>query len=173
MLEGKNVNLTVVEKEDLQFFKEWLNDPKFTGECESQETVADLEKSYSRLGSQWFFIQKKNGTKIGWAAKYLEGALITIGYGVVPEQRGKGYATEAAAILVDYLFLTKDTVRIQADTSTENLASQRVLEKIGFQKEGIIRKHYFSSGKWRDSHLYSILRKEWKEPRILAKTASS
>ncbi len=168
MLEGKNVNLRVVEKEDLPLFAEWLNDPKFTGEYESQETIADLEKSY-RPGSQWFFIEKKDGTKIGWTAKYLEGQRTTIGYGVAPSERSKGYATEAATIIVDYLFLTKDIVRIQADTSTENLASQKVLEKVGFQKEGIIRKHYFSSGKWRDSYLYSILREEWKEPRILTK----
>jgi RimJ/RimL family protein N-acetyltransferase len=162
LLEGKNVNLTVVEKEELPLFQEWLNDPKFIGEYGSQETITDLEKSYSRPGSQWFFIEKKNGTKIGWTAKYLEGELITIGYGVVPNERGKGYATEAATIIVDYLFLTKDIIRIQADTSTENLPSQKVLEKVGFQKEGIIRKHYFSSGKWRDSYLYSILREDGK-----------
>jgi ribosomal-protein-alanine N-acetyltransferase len=172
LLEGKNVNLSVVEKEDLKLFKKWLNDPKFTDEIESQETVEDLEKSYARSGSQWFFIEKKDGTRIGWAAKYLEGELTTIGYGVVPAERGKGYATETATIIVDYLFLSKDIVRVQADTSTENSASQRVLEKVGFQKEGIIRKHYFSSGKRRDSYLYSILRDEWKESKILAKTTS-
>lgn len=146
-----------------------MNDPAFTGEYESQETVSDLEKSYTRSGSQWFFIENKDGIKIGWAAKYLEGELNTIGYRVVPKERGKGYATETATIIVEYFFLTKDIVRIQADTSTENLASQKLLEKVGFQKEGIIRKHYFSSGKWRDSHLYSIWREEWKKPKILTK----
>jgi len=134
---------------------DWLNDPKFMGEYESQETVADLQKSFSRPGSQWFFVMKKDGSRIGWAAQYFEGS------------RGKGYATEAATIIVDYLFLTKNIVRIQADTSTVNLASQRVLEKVGFRKEGIVRNHFFSSGKWRDSNLCSILREEWKEPKIL------
>ena len=172
MLEGKTVNLRVVEKEDLPLFAEWLNDPKFIGEYESQETVADLEKSYSRSGSQWFFIEKKDGTKIGWAAKYLEGERTTIGYGVILKERCKGYATEAATIIVDYLFLTKNVVCIQADTSTLNIASQRVLEKVGFRKDGVIRKDFFSSGKWRDSYLYSILREEWKEPKMLTKTSS-
>jgi len=164
---GQTVNLRLMEKEELHMLADWLNDPKFMGEYESQETVADLQKSFSRPGSQWFFVMKKDGSRIGWAAQYFEGSQVMIGFGIVPNQRGKGYATEAATIIVDYLFLTKNIVRIQADTSTVNLASQRVLEKVGFRKEGIVRNHFFSSGKWRDSNLCSILREEWKEPKIL------
>jgi len=167
-----------MEKGELYTLADWLNDPRFTSEYESQETITDLEKSFSRAGSQWFFIEKKDGTKIGWAAKYLVGSQTTVGFGVVgsqttvgfgvvPDERCKGYATEAASIIVDYLFLADNVVRVQADTSTENKASQRVLEKVGFQKEGIIRKHFFSTGKWRDSFLYSILRDEWRAPRVL------
>jgi len=167
LLEGKNVNLRLMEKTELHTLADWLNDPRFTSEYESQETITDLEKSFSRAGSQWFFIEKKDGTKIGWAAKYLVGSQTTVGFGVVPDERCKGYATEAASIIVDYLFLADNVVRVQADTSTENKASQRVLEKVGFQKEGIIRKHFFSTGKWRDSFLYSILRDEWRAPRVL------
>jgi len=51
-----------------------------------------------------------------------------------------------------------------------NVASQRVLEKSGFQKEGIIRKRLFFRGEWTDNLLYSILREEWKEPKILTRT---
>jgi RimJ/RimL family protein N-acetyltransferase len=50
--------------------------------------------------------------------------------------------------------------------------SQKVLEKIGFKKEGIIRKYVFVSGEWRDALLYSILREEWKEPKILTRKTS-
>ncbi len=167
MLVGKTVNLRLLEREELHLLADWINDPAFMSEYESQETVAELEKSFSRPGSQWFFTEEKNGAKIGWVAQYFEGSQVVIGFGVVPNKRGKGYATEAATIIVDYLFLTKNIVRIQADTSTVNLASQRVLEKVGFQKEGVVRNHFFASGKWRDSYLYSILRDEWKEPRIL------
>lgn len=48
----------------------------------------------------------------------------------------------------------------------------RVLEKAGFTKEGLIRKSVFIRGEWRDGILYSILREDWKEPRILAKTGT-
>ena len=141
------------------------------GEYESQESIKDLEESFGRTGSQWFFIEKKDRQKIGWTAKYLIGNLTTIGFGIIPDERCKGCATEAVDLIVDYLFLTNNIVRVQADTGTENKASQRVLEKAGFEKEGIIRSHYFCTGRWRDSFLYSILREEWKEPKILTKTA--
>jgi RimJ/RimL family protein N-acetyltransferase len=73
--------------------------------------------------------------------------------------------------MVDYLFLSKDIVRVQAHTDVRNMVSQRVLEKIGFKKEGIIRKYVFVRGEWRDAVLYSILREDWKRPEILTKTA--
>jgi ribosomal-protein-alanine N-acetyltransferase len=60
-------------------------------------------------------------------------------------------------------------MRIQVTTDPRNLASQKVLEKAGFKKEGTLRKWSFLRGEVRDGYLYSILREEWKEPRILAK----
>jgi ribosomal-protein-alanine N-acetyltransferase len=91
--------------------------------------------------------------------------------GLNPNERGKGYGTEAVQLMVDYLFLSKDLARIQAIANVRNKASQRVLEKAGFQREGTIRKCLFNRGELRDYYLYSILREEWKEPKILTKTA--
>jgi RimJ/RimL family protein N-acetyltransferase len=42
-----------------------------------------------------------------------------------------------------------------------------VLEKAGFTKEGVIRKSFFSRGVWRDTAMFSVLRDEWKEPKVL------
>jgi len=72
--------------------------------------------------------------------------------------------------MVDYLFLSKDIVCVQAHIDPKNKASQKVAEKAGFKKEGTIRKCFFSKGEWRDMLLCSILREEWKEPKILTKT---
>jgi RimJ/RimL family protein N-acetyltransferase len=70
---------------------------------------------------------------------------------------------------VDYLFLSKDIRRIQAGTDVRNKASQKVLENVGFVKEGTMRKVAFNRGEWSDGYMYSILREEWKEPRVLTK----
>jgi len=114
---------------------------------------------------------KKDGNKIGYFGIGLVGPYWEIGYVLIPSERGKGYCSEAVQLGVDYLFLTKDIVRVQAITHIENIASQKILEKTGFQREGIIRKGQFAWGNWHDLYLYSILREEWKEPKILTKTA--
>ena len=174
MLEGKNVNLRIVEREDLPLLLEWDSNPDFRGEFDQlrEETKTDLEKLYDNLkDSQWFIIEKKDGTKIGNIGHLLSAGEVEIGYFVVPKERRKGYAGEAILIMVDYLFLSKDLERIQAKADPENIASCKALEKTGFKREGILRKTFFSRGKWKDDCMYSILREEWKEPKILTKTA--
>jgi len=174
LLEGKLVNLRVVEKEDLPLLHEWWNNPEFEGmynSLDAQESKTDLEKRYEKLDSEktWFLILRKDGSKIGFLGMGLVGPYWEIGYVLIPSERGKGYCTEAVQLAVDYLFMSKDLVRIQAATHIDNLASQNVLEKNGFQKEGRIRKGLFARGNWADLYLYSILREEWKEPRILTR----
>ena len=171
LLEGQTVNLRIIEKEDLSFIQEWVNNPQFIGEYEpiSQETLEELTQQYNNAlknGGKWFFIEKKDRMKIGYMVYYLARRQYEIGYMVIPSERGKGYATEAGTILVDYLFLSKDIVRIQADTSEDNMASQRVLEKIGFIPEGILRKVSFEYGAWKNAIQFSILREEWEKSRI-------
>ncbi len=90
-----------------------------------------------------------------------------IGYIVHPDSRGKGYCTEAVEIMVDYLFLSKNIVRVQAETNPVNVSSIRVLEKAGFTFEGVRRKVFFSQGKYNDGALYRVLRDEWS-PRVLS-----
>jgi ribosomal-protein-alanine N-acetyltransferase len=174
LLEGKIVNLRVAEKEDLSLVGEWRNNPEFQGEYDLliQESKEELAKRYDRFhpDEKWFLIEKKDGTKIGLIVLELEGGVQEIGYDIIPNERGKGYCTEAVKIAVDYLFLSKPLVRIQAHTNVKNTASQRVLEKADFKKEGTVRKRIFVRGSWRDEFLYGILREEWKEPKILTKT---
>jgi RimJ/RimL family protein N-acetyltransferase len=174
MLVGKNVNLRIIEKEDLSVLHEWDNNPDFRGEFEQmrQETKLDLERLFDNLrDSQWFFIEKKDGTKLGFISHFSSSGEIELGYNILPKERRNGYVTEAIKIMVDYLFLSKDVVRIQAKADPENVASCKALEKVGFKNEGTLRKTFFCKGKWRNDCIYSILREEWKEPEILTKTS--
>ena len=172
------MNLRVVEKEDLPLVAEWINNPEFYGEYFSpiQRTRTEMEKTFESnpLEYRQFIIEKKGGTKIGGIAHFNVlapyGKTLEIGYAMLPSERGKGYCIEAAKIMVDYLFLSKDIVCIQATTDVGNVVSQKVLAKAGFQKEGIMRKRFFSNGEWRNTVMFSILREEWKEPKILTRT---
>ena len=173
MLEGKNVNLRVIEREDLPLLAEWSNNPEYVGEFVwlQQQSRTEWEKRYDGLTSdtQWFFVEKRDGTKIGTMFHWLIGNLMEISCVLASGERGKGYGTEATKLLVDYLFLSKDLIRIQAHTDARNMVSQKVLQNVGFKKEGVIRKSGFGRGEWKDRAIFSILREEWKEPRILTK----
>jgi RimJ/RimL family protein N-acetyltransferase len=174
LLEGKKVNLRIVEKEDLPLLAEWENNLDFASEYNPlrQPSKADIQKRYDNLPSEekWFFIEKKDGSKVGLMTHSVTGNLLEIGYVVIPGERGKGYGAEAVQLMVDYLFLSRDIVRIQAGTHVENIASQKVLERAGFKREGLMRKIMVVWGKWVDCYLYSVLREEWKEPKILTRT---
>jgi RimJ/RimL family protein N-acetyltransferase len=140
-----------------------------------QVSRKEEERYYATLpsGEKVFFIEKKDGSKVGMILHYEEGGLLGIGYALVPSERRKGYCTEAVQLIVDYLFLSKEIVHIEAETDVRNVASQRVLEKSGFTKEATTRKTKFVRGEWRDRYLYGILREEWKEPKILTRTERS
>jgi len=179
LLEGKNVNLKVIEKEDVPLFTEWVNKPEIFGEYNPlhQMSRTEVEKMLDNPSDfQFFFVEKKDGSKIGFIAHFhvlhlgTGSKLLEIGYSLVPSERGKGYCTEAVEIMVDYLFLSRETMRVQACTDVRNLASQKVLEKAGFKREGIMRNAFFWRGKWTEDCLYSIVREEWKEPKILTRS---
>lgn len=171
-----------MEKNDLDFIVNCFNnidfyeyDPIVQMSSEEKKKEFDNPTQLSIVTeSGRFIIEKKDGTKIGYMRHWFvqPARLMEMGYFVIPSERGKGYGTEAVQIIVDYLFLSRDNARIQAATNVRNKASQRVLEKVGFKKEGTIRKSAFVRGEWADAHLYSILRKEWKEPKILTKAPS-
>lgn len=74
-----------------------------------------------------------------------------------PKYWGKGYITEAALLVLKFGFERLLFHRIEAGVATENIASIRVLEKIGMQKEGLRRKILPIRGEWKDNFHYAVL----------------
>jgi RimJ/RimL family protein N-acetyltransferase len=174
MLEGRKVNLRVLEREDFPLIRDWLNDPEVFGRYNPlhQVPLDEIGKIFAGPHeARPFIVEDKEGRKVGYISYFyvLHPACrqIELGYSFIPGERGKGYGTEALEMIVDFVFLTKDAVRVQAQTDPRNLASQKVLEKVGFKMEGVLRKSFFIRGEWTDSWIYSILREEWRGPRIL------
>jgi [ribosomal protein S5]-alanine N-acetyltransferase len=83
-----------------------------------------------------------------------------IGYSLDRGHNGKGYMTEAVKLVVDYGFTHLRLHRIVAGVMPTNFGSIRVLEKAGFEKEGIARKNVKINGKWEDHVELSILNPE-------------
>lgn len=80
-----------------------------------------------------------------------------LGYGLDQNQNGKGYTTQAIALMLDEAFQKLDLHRIEAGVQPHNRGSIRVLEKAGFQKEGLSRQNVKINGEWKDHYLFAIL----------------
>ncbi len=108
-----------------------------------------------------------DGAFIGWCAlsrwnpDYRSASL---GYIFDDAVWGHGYATEAAAALLAWAFDTLELNRVQAETDTRNVASARVLEKLGFVREGTLREDCVVNGEVSDSFVYGLIRREWRPP---------
>lgn len=85
-----------------------------------------------------------------------------IGYCLADKAWGQGFATEAAGALLQWAFATLDLNRVQSGADTRNTASERVLEKLGFVREGTLREDCIVNGEVSDSSVYGLLRREWK-----------
>jgi len=74
---------------------------------------------------------------------------------------GRGIGSTALRILLDYAFTVRGLDRIYAETYSFNIPSQRLLERVGFQREGILRQHDLHNGVRQDMHFFGILKPEF------------
>ena len=83
-----------------------------------------------------------------------------LGYWIRRSAWGHGFATEAAASVIEHAFRTMELNRIEAHVALENRRSQHVVEKLGFRREGVARDHEIIVGRPLDHIQYSLLRSE-------------
>ena len=86
-----------------------------------------------------------------------------LGYYIAEEYWSKGIMTEAVKQICEYVFAKSDIIRIYAEPFAYNIASCRVLEKVGFQYEGTLRSNAVKNGRVIDMEMYSLLKAEIKE----------
>lgn len=87
---------------------------------------------------------------------------LELGYCLDERCWGRGYILEACLGILDYSFLMLPYLaRVEANCIVENIASRRIMEKIGMQREGILRNFLEKDGRLYNSYMYSILREEW------------
>src|SRR5215469_11622174 len=80
-----------------------------------------------------------------------------VGYWLVPHARGRGIATRSVQLLAGWAFTTLGLARLELTCAPENQASQRVAERCGFVREGLLRSHMPFKGGRRDTVLFSLL----------------
>jgi len=129
---------------------------------ELMNTNIDLNKTIN-----WAVFLKENPTIfIGYLGHYkidIENYRSEIGYMILPKFEGKGYATEAVKTIVKYGFEQLHLHSIEAVIDPENFASERVLQRCGFVKEAHILENEYYEGKFWDTVIYSLLKRNFKD----------
>jgi ribosomal-protein-alanine N-acetyltransferase len=133
---------------------------------EAERLISWLNERFAaNVGIRWGITQKDEDVVIGTGGfNWLDerGRRGEIGYDIAPAHWGHGLATEATGAIIRAGFEHLDLNRIEATTNLHNVASMKVLHKLGFTEEGIVREYGFWRGEFHDLRLFSLLRREWQ-----------
>jgi [ribosomal protein S5]-alanine N-acetyltransferase len=85
-----------------------------------------------------------------------------IGYMLQQQAQGRGYIHEAIRAALHYGFEMMGLHSVEAHTSPDNTASQRVLKKLEFVQEALLRENFYFNGVFSDTHVFALLAREFK-----------
>lgn len=137
----------------------------FSGLEQAQRLIARLNERFEHgEGIRWGIVQKATGQFIGtcgyngWVRTSYRAS---IGYDLARSAWGQGFMTEALQAVLRYGFDTMALNRVEALVIPGNIQSMRVLEKLGFQAEGIRRGYGYWKDRFWDLYCLSLLRSDW------------
>ena len=117
-------------------------------------------------GIRWVITEKGNDEcigDVGYDKIVRKHRRAELGYKLAREHWQKGCMTEALSAVISHIYKTTDLNRLEAVVDPRNIGSTRLLEKIGFKKEGLLREYELESSGFVDLFMFSILRKDWKK----------
>jgi len=140
------------KKDLLPYFKKVLENNKTIDNRDAYEYAVYLSSNGNFIG--FADIEVYNQNNFGGCGE--------IGYFLLPEFWGNGFATEIANLLLNICFSILKLHRVSASCNSNNLQSEKIMKKIGMIKEGELRKTRFKNGNWDNELKYGILVEEWK-----------
>ncbi|GFZ08870.1 acyl-CoA N-acyltransferases (NAT) superfamily protein [Actinidia rufa] len=162
-----NINLRLLDLSDVDDFLEWAMDPKVCQFC-SWDTFTSKEQAMAYIADfivphPWFRAICLGDRAIG-TISVLQNPGIgdscrgEVGYVLGSKYWGKGIATRAVKMVAADIFVEWPHLeRLEALVDVDNKGSQRVLEKAGFVREGVLRKYFLQKGRARDMVIFSLL----------------
>lgn len=138
----------------------WSSAPRTSlAETEAYVRVNVKEKTWRC----WAITERGDDRALGWVnLSERRAAVFEIGYILVPQARGRGIAAEAVSGVMGRTF-EEGARRIFADVDPENAGSVGLLERLGFRLEGRLREEWETHIGVRDTLLYGLLRREWRQ----------
>lgn len=142
----------------------WSRGPMTERQEAVDYTKSILEGFVKRDLLNWIVADLATDRLIGTATLYeinTQHARAGLGYALMPNYWGRGLASEAAILAISYGFLELGLHRIEADTEPNNWRSNKVLERLGFQREGLLRERFNHPDGIQDSLIFGLLKNEW------------
>ncbi|MEJ2505762.1 MAG: GNAT family N-acetyltransferase [Ignavibacteriaceae bacterium] len=131
---------------------------------DAKRLIRNVREDYkNEKGVSWAVIHKNSKRFIGYAGfwrmqpQHCRGE---IGYALKPEYWGKGFMTETLKTIIDFGFHKMNLHSIEANVNPKNQKSKKLLKRLGFRKEAYFRENYLFEGKFLDSEIYSLLKKD-------------
>ncbi|KAF7769879.1 hypothetical protein PCIT_a2798 [Pseudoalteromonas citrea] len=170
-MNSERLQLKPLEQSDWTLFKELNQCPTLMKYVDDPRSDSLLKTIFERRvcaegkgKKSWDFsiTEKSTGDKVGNIGIALKGSCndsAEAGCMLKASAHGKGYASEALRLIVDYGFETLNLNKIIATCATSNIASWKLLEKTGFHRESMLTKNTSIGGQSVDDYVYVILRK--------------
>ena len=134
-----------------------------------QQAVAYIERNIQAMAAgthvQLAVVRRTDAATIGTVTLYSLDAQCRradVGYALLMSEWGRGYANEAVTALLDWGFEHLALNRVEADIDPRNAPSARLLERLGFLREGHLRERWIVDGEVCDSWIYGLLRAGWQ-----------
>jgi RimJ/RimL family protein N-acetyltransferase len=149
---------------DPQVMQYWSSAP-WTEEDDAIELVESTRRHFETNSLyQWGVARRDDDALIGTctlAHVDAQNRRAEIGFVLGSDHWGQGYMTEATNLLLLFAFETLGLHRIEADVDPRNEASIRLIERLGFQREGYLRERWLVGDEINDTVFYGLLRREW------------
>jgi len=177
--QSKEIRLRGVEPSDAAIFTAWNLDSEmargidyvwipvsqaFTEKWLEEESGKKLENDSFR-----WIIEDSSGTAVGWVSTHdcnARNGTFAYALGIASEHRRKGYAFEAVRLILKYYFEELRYQKVTASVHSYNEASVSLHEKLGFVREGTLRRMIYTKGEFFDLYYYGMTNGEWQKSRL-------
>lgn len=174
-IESERLILRRFEACDLAPFMAYRNDPEVAryqswdsfDEHEARAFIGEMASARLGAPGEWFQFaieSKATGGLIGDCALRVdeqESFGAEVGFTLAREHQGRGFASEAVALLLNYAFDDLGLHRVVAIADCRNTPSWALLDRIGMRREGHFLENVWFKGEWADEYLYAVLKDEW------------
>lgn len=166
-LRGELITLRTIEREDVDFLHEMINDPDLWRGfgAPGPRNRTEIEDRFEEQNTGTALLICRDEEPVG-RVRFVD---IDKDWGnaeltcyVTPDSQREGVATEACELLIDYGFDFLPITKVTARIFESNHASRSLAKKLGFSHEGTLRNHVYHDGRSLDLHVYGLLAEEWK-----------